>query len=84
MTHPMLTEEMVEAARTAWLESAADYTRLDVSIRAALSAALPLIGEACAGVYIKVNLGETDDYLRGFHDGSQAMVTAIRQENAIG
>jgi hypothetical protein len=33
-----ITPEMVEAGRTAWLESASDYTRLDVSIEAAFRA----------------------------------------------
>lgn len=35
-----VSDEMVERARQAWLESASDYTRLDVSIRAAIVAAL--------------------------------------------
>lgn len=83
MTHPMLTEEMCKAALAAYRKHGYEEP-CGAGLVAALSAALPLIGEACAGVYIKVNLGETDDYLRGFHDGSQAMVTAIRQENAIG
>lgn len=39
-----VTDEMVERARIAWLEHASDYTRLDVSIRAALEAALTVGG----------------------------------------
>lgn len=34
------TPEMIEAARTAWLESASDYTRLTESIAAAFTAAI--------------------------------------------
>lgn len=34
------TPEMIEAARTAWLASAADYTRLSESLAAAFTAAI--------------------------------------------
>lgn len=34
------TDAMVEAARQAFIESASDYTRLDISISSALTAAL--------------------------------------------
>jgi hypothetical protein len=35
-----IPDEVVEAAVTAWLEKASDYTRLNESIRAAIAAAL--------------------------------------------
>jgi len=41
----MITDEMVDVACQAWLESASDYTRLHLSIRAALEAVYPLIAK---------------------------------------
>jgi hypothetical protein len=35
-----ISDDVVRVAKEAWLESASDYTRLDVSIRSALEAAL--------------------------------------------
>lgn len=40
MTEIQIPDEVVEAAVTAWLESASDYTRLNESIRASIAAAL--------------------------------------------
>jgi len=51
----LIPPEVVEAARTAWLESASDYTRLDESIRAALSAGLgawPLLIHGPEGIFL--------------------------------
>ena len=39
----IITDDMVNVARSSWLERASDYTMLEVSIRAALEAALAAI-----------------------------------------
>jgi hypothetical protein len=47
-----IPDEVVEAAVTAWLEKASDYTRLNESIRAAIAAALA----AWPGVCIRTRM----------------------------
>jgi hypothetical protein len=69
-----LDPKALEAARTAWLESASDYTRLDVSIAAAIRAYLASLPAQADGAGEVVKALEWRD-LRG--DGSLAATTNI-------
>jgi hypothetical protein len=81
MTDPMLTEEMVEAGQSAANNAIAEHEQFcsPEMMRAALSAVLPMIVEACAECQPSTaeNPNE-DDYQRGRFDGIMEFAAAIR------